>query len=183
MTLAIAHKARPDDRIIIDAVREMRPPFSPTVVVDEFAELLKAYDVTKVVGDHYGGEFVKEPFRKHGISYELCKQPKSDLYRDLLPSLNSGQIVLPRHDRLVAQICGLERRTGRSGKDSIDHAPNGRSEKSSALGALPPCGCDMVASWGPAVLAGFRTFQASPKAIRSVVDRECGKPTVRVGRC
>ena len=41
MTLAIAHKARPDDRIIIDAVREMRPPFSPTVVVDEFAELLQ----------------------------------------------------------------------------------------------------------------------------------------------
>jgi hypothetical protein len=124
MTLAIAHEARPDNRIIIDAVREMRPPFSPTGVVDEFAALLKAYDVTKVVGDHYGGEFVKEPFHKHGISYELCKQPKSDLYRDLLPGLNSGQIVLPRHDRLVAQICGLERRTGRSGKDSIDHAPN-----------------------------------------------------------
>ncbi len=58
-----------------------------------------------------------------------------------------------------------------------------RSEKSSALGALPPCGCDMVASWGPAALAGFRTFQAFTKAIRSVVDRECGKPTVRVGRC
>ncbi len=90
------------------AVREMRPPFSPTVVVDEFAELLKAYDVTEVVGDHYGGEFVKEPFRKHGISYELCKQPKSDLYKDLSPRLNSGQIVLPHHNRLVAQICGLE---------------------------------------------------------------------------
>src|SRR6516162_1272716 len=133
MTLAIAHKTRPDDRIIIDAVREMRPPFSPTVVVDEFAELLKAYDVTKVVGDHYGGEFVKEPFRKHGISYELCKQPKSDLYRDLLPSLNSGQIVLPRHDRLVAQICGLERRIGRSGKNSIDHAPNGHDDLANAV--------------------------------------------------
>ena len=46
MTLAIAHEARPDDRIVIDAVREIRPPFSPTVV-GEFAELLKAYDVTK----------------------------------------------------------------------------------------------------------------------------------------
>jgi hypothetical protein len=133
MTLAIAHKARPDDRIIIDAVREMRPPFSPTVVVDEFAALLKAYDVTKVVGDHYGGEFVKEPFHKHGISYELCKQPKSDLYRDLLPRLNSGQIVLPRHDRLVAQICGLERRTGRSGNDSIDHALNGHDDLANAV--------------------------------------------------
>ena len=92
MTLAIAHEARPDDRIVIDAVREMRPPFSPTVVVDEFAELLKAYDVTKVVGDHYGGEFVKEPFRKHGISYELCKKPKSDLYRDLLPASTAAKL-------------------------------------------------------------------------------------------
>ena len=133
MTLAIAHKTRPDNRIIIDAVREMRPPFSPTVIVDEFAQLLDAYDVTKVVGDHYGGEFVKEPFRKHGISYDLCKQPKSDLYRDLLPGLNSGQIVLPRHDRLVAQICGLERRTGRSGRDSIDHAPNGHDDIANAV--------------------------------------------------
>jgi hypothetical protein len=79
MTLAIAHKARPDDRIIIDAVREMRPLFSPTVVVDEFAQLLKDYDVTKVIGDRYGGEFVKEPFLKHGISYELCKQPKKSI--------------------------------------------------------------------------------------------------------
>ena len=86
-----------------------------------------------MVGDHYGGEFVKEPFHKHGISYELCKQPKSDLYRDLLPRLNSGQIILPRHDRLVAQICGLERRTGRSGKDSIDHAPNGHDDLANAV--------------------------------------------------
>jgi hypothetical protein len=51
----------------------------------------------------------------------------------LLPSLNSGQIILPRHDRLVAQICGLERRTGRSGKDSIDHAPNGHDDIANAV--------------------------------------------------
>ena len=86
-----------------------------------------------MTGDHYGGEFVKELFRKHGISYELCKQPKSDLFRDLLPWLNSGHIVLPRHDRLVAQICGLERRTGRSGRDSIDHAPNGHDDIANAV--------------------------------------------------
>jgi len=48
---------------------------------------------------HYGGEFVKEPFRKNGISYEVCNQPKSDLFRDMLPLLNSGHISLPRHDR------------------------------------------------------------------------------------
>jgi hypothetical protein len=48
-------------------------------------------------------------------------------------ALNSGQIILPRHDRLVAQICGLERRTGRSGKDSIDHAPNGHDDIANAV--------------------------------------------------
>ena len=112
----------------IGAVREVRPPFSPTAVVDDFAGLLKSYRVRKLIGDHYAGEFVREPFRQHGINYELCKAPKSDLYRDLLPRLNSGQIVLPRHDRLVAQIVGLERRTGRSGKDSIDHPPNGHDD-------------------------------------------------------
>jgi len=38
---------------------------------------------------------VKEPFRKHGISYEICKQPKSDLFRDMLPLLNSGRLAAP----------------------------------------------------------------------------------------
>jgi hypothetical protein len=33
----------------------------------------------------------------------------------------------------VAQICGLERRTGRSGKDSIDHAPNGHDDLANAV--------------------------------------------------
>ena len=86
-----------------------------------FAVLLKSYRVSKVIGDHYGGEFVKEPFRKHGISYELCKKPKSDLYRNLLPRLNSGQVVLPRHDRLVAQICSLERLIGMQVTDADQH--------------------------------------------------------------
>ena len=50
MTLAISHKR--GDQIVIDAVRERIPPFSPFDVVDEFSELLKNYRITKVVGDH-----------------------------------------------------------------------------------------------------------------------------------
>jgi hypothetical protein len=49
MTLAIAHKTTsPDERVIVDAVREVRPPFSPSAVVDDFAVLLKSYRVSKV---------------------------------------------------------------------------------------------------------------------------------------
>jgi hypothetical protein len=124
MTLAIGHKATTAE-IVID---EVRPPFDPVAVVDNFAALLKTYRISRVLGDHYGGEFVKEPFRKQGINYEVCKTPKSDLFRDLLPLLNSRHITLPQHNRLIAQIVGLERRVSRAGKDSIAHTPQGQDD-------------------------------------------------------
>ena len=64
------------DRVIIDAGREVRPPFSPDAVVDDFAALLKSYRVTRVTGDRYAGEFPRELFRKHGVAYDLAKQTR-----------------------------------------------------------------------------------------------------------
>ena len=93
------------------SLERVRPPFSPDAVVDDFAALLKSYRVSRVTGDRYAGEFPRELFRKHGIAYDLAKQTKSELFRDLLPLLNSSRIVLPRNDRLQGQIVGLERRT------------------------------------------------------------------------
>jgi hypothetical protein len=41
------------------------------------------------------------------------------------------------HARLRAQFAGLERRTGRSGRDSIDHGPSGHDDVcNAAAGAL-----------------------------------------------
>jgi hypothetical protein len=119
-TMAVSHKD--GERAFIDCIREIKPPFSPEAVIDEFSALLKSYRVNVVVGDRYAGEFPRELFRKRGIQYRCAEKPKSDLYRDLLPLLNSGRIVLPKSERLVNQLCGLERRVARSGKDSIDHA-------------------------------------------------------------
>jgi hypothetical protein len=139
MTVAIAHRDR-DGRGILDAVREVWPPFSPEAVVTDFAALLKSYRVFKLTGDRWGGEFVREPFRSHGVQYELSDKPKSDLYRDLLPLVNSGKVELLDHSRLVTQLCGLERRTARSGKDSIDHAPGAHDDLvNAAAGALVRC--------------------------------------------
>jgi hypothetical protein len=118
-TLAIAH--RHGDDVVVDCVREIRPPFSPQAAISELAALAKSYRVDKVVGDHYGGEFPRELFSKFGLSYEPSKQFKSDLYRELLPLLNSKKIVLPKHDKLFNQIVGLERKVARGGSDSIDH--------------------------------------------------------------
>jgi hypothetical protein len=134
-TCAVAHK-KSDGEIIIDAVREFRSFFSPSAVIGDLAILLKSYRIRQISGDHFAGEFPRELFRQQGICYEVCKWPKSDLYRDLLPLLNSGRIVLPRNDRLVAQIVGLERRVTRAGKDSIDHAPNGHDDVANCVAGV-----------------------------------------------
>ncbi len=135
MTLAIGHCDK-DGRAVLDAVRERRPPFSPEAVVGEFAELLKSYGVHQVTGDHWGGEFVREPFRSHGVQYELADKPKSDLYRGTLAVLNSGKVELLDLPRLVAQFVGLERRTARGGKDSVDHAPGAHDDVVNAVAGV-----------------------------------------------
>ena len=136
MTLAIAHRDR-EGRIVLDAVRERRPPFSPDDVVLEFVTALKSFGVRAVTGDRYGGEWPRERFRVHGIDYEESDKAKSDIYRDALPLMNSGRVELLDLPRLTAQLCGLERRTARSGRDSIDHAPGGHDDVANAVaGAL-----------------------------------------------
>jgi hypothetical protein len=136
MTAAIAHRDR-DGVAVLDAVREFRPPFSPETVVSEIAVLLKSYRISRVTGDRYGGEWPRERFRLSGIQYDISEQPKGDIYRDSLPLLNSGKLELLDHKRLASQLCGLERRTARGGRDSIDHGPGAHDDlANAALGAL-----------------------------------------------
>lgn len=126
MTLAIGH--REDKSIILDCLRERKPPFSPDAVCQDFATTLKSYGISKIVGDRYAGEWPRERFKAHGINYEVAEKPKSILYQTLLPCLNGQTIALLDNDRMVTQLCGLERRTARGGKDSIDHAPGGHDD-------------------------------------------------------
>jgi hypothetical protein len=133
-TLAIAHKA--EDRAVLDALREVRPPFSPEGTVIEFATILKSYGITKVTGDRFGGEFPRELFRKQGIEYLLSERVKSDIYKETLPLLNSGRVELLEIPRLITQFCGLERRTARGGRDSIDHAPGSHDDAVNAVAGV-----------------------------------------------
>jgi hypothetical protein len=146
------------DRVVTDAMRERRPPFSPDDVVLEFTALLKSYGVRSVTGDRYAGEWPRERFRVHGIEYVVAERPKSDLYRDLLPALNAHRVELLDHPRLVAQLCGLERRTARGGRDSIDHAPGGHDDMANCVAGvvgLTMSGAASAIDWG-ALLAQCR---------------------------
>jgi hypothetical protein len=119
-TLSICH--RENNRVVIDCIREVVPPFSPEMVIAEFVSVLKSYRVHMVTGDRYGGAFPVEQFNKRGVRYNPSERSKSEIYVDFLPLLNSGRVTMPRNDRLIRQLCSLERTTARgSGKDNIDH--------------------------------------------------------------
>ena len=119
MALAIAHRV--GDMVVLDATREIQPPFNPDAATTEFSTLLRAYGIGKVIGDRYAGEWVREPFRRHGVDYQLSEASKSDIYRDALPLFNAGRAQLLDVKRLINQLCSLERRTARGGRDRIDH--------------------------------------------------------------
>jgi hypothetical protein len=138
MTLAIAHleHVNSEKMVILDVVREIRAPFSPEAVVDEFAQLLRLYGITTVCGDRYAGQWPRERFRVHGINYEVSERTKNDIYRDLLPIVNSRQCDLLDHPRLFGQLVSLERRTARGGRDSIDHPPGAHDDVANSVAGV-----------------------------------------------
>jgi hypothetical protein len=130
--LAIGH--REDETTVIDVLRARRG--IPAEITARYAALLKTYGIRKVVGDKYAGSWVSDEFGRHGISYSPSEKPKSGLYLDLLPALNSGMVELPPDDRLVNQLIGLERRTARGGRDSIDHPPGDHDDRANVIAGL-----------------------------------------------
>ena len=99
MTLAIAH--REGDRAVLDVMLEQRPPFNPEMVAREFSALLQKYQVGFVQGDRYSGNWVREAFRRHGITYHVSDKTKSMIYGDFLPLLYAGRVRLLDQPRLL----------------------------------------------------------------------------------
>lgn len=138
-TLAIAHAEKMGGHriAVLDLIREVRPPFSPEQVCAQFSKLLRRYGLGSATADRYAGGFPVEAMRKHGIRLRPSKLSKSEIYTDTLPLLNSSTVELLDHERLRAQLVGLERRTARGGRDSIDHGPSGHDDVANAVaGAL-----------------------------------------------
>lgn len=134
MTLAIAHAE--GDRAILDCIREVRPPFSPSSAVAEFAAVLRAYRISTVSGDRYAGQWPTERFRENGIDYRPSDRPKNEIYLDFLPLLNSARVELLDNARLVSQLCALERRSTRGGRESIDHPPGAHDDVANSVAGV-----------------------------------------------
>ena len=131
-TLAIGH--RDGDAIVVDAVRGMHG--SPAQIAREYAQFLERYGIRRVVGDRYAGRWPRDEFLRWGIRYEVSELDRSGLYVELLASLNSGRVELPPCQKLSRQLQALERRTGRGGRDLIDHPPGGHDDRANAAAGV-----------------------------------------------
>ena len=67
-----------------------------------------------------------------------------------MPRLNAQTIDLLDSDKLVKQLVGLERKTARGGKESIDHAPNGKDDVANAVAGVAQLARKPVAAVGRA---------------------------------
>lgn len=92
-TAGVGHRGD-DGLIVLDAVREIRPPFSPEAVTRELASFFLSYGIKQIRSDRYAGAWPKEQFSKYGIDCEQSAAPKSDLDSELLPVINSRSVEL-----------------------------------------------------------------------------------------
>ena len=144
-TLAIAFRAdynlgedeEPSEKIKIACLEQQagEPPFNPRLAVAKFAQILKSYGLTKVTGDAYAGNTFARDFEDHGIQFEKCPLPKSDLYLMMEPLVNAQLIELLDDPTLESQLLTL---TTRGSK--VDHPPGGRDDHANSVaGAIWLC--------------------------------------------
>ncbi|MDA8348268.1 MAG: hypothetical protein M0038_05610 [Pseudomonadota bacterium] len=154
-TLAIAHvEANPDparehepERLVLDAVRCVAPPFDPETAVAGIAETLREYGLSDVSGDKYGAEFVVSAFARHGITYSASERNRSDIYLEILPHFSRGAVELLDNPLLRTQLLLLERRPRSTGRDSVDHPRGAHDDLANAV-----CGALLLAAGGGATL-------------------------------
>ncbi len=79
-TLAIAHDE--DGVAILNCLFEIKSPFNPTAAIAEMAGVLKAYGLTRTVGDKYAAEWVVDAFAKAGIKYQHSDRDRSAIYQN-----------------------------------------------------------------------------------------------------
>jgi hypothetical protein len=134
MTLSIGHDE--DGIIVQDCIRIFNAPFNPSDAVEEFAKTLKAYGIREAWGDKYSGEWCSSAFKEVGIEYKNIEQTRTELYRELIPKVMTQKIEILDNSQQTIELRQLERRTGRGGREVIDHPPKAHDDLVNALAGL-----------------------------------------------
>lgn len=128
---AVAH--RDGQRVIVDACRRWPAPHDPATVAAQVAEFLGSYQLAHAHADHYGAELSRRLYHEAGVTLVSADVTRSEAYLHLLPLLTTGRTELPPEPRLRTELLGLERRTARGCRDSVDHRPGAHDDLANAV--------------------------------------------------
>jgi hypothetical protein len=119
MALAIAHGE--SGRVHLDLVRENKAPFNDAEkIIDEYADILKRYHVSKILSDKHAQAFVGHLFGKRNISVKFNSPSATDLYLSFAGYLRAGDLVLLNDKTLIDQLTHLRRKISSGGGERID---------------------------------------------------------------
>ena len=105
-------------------------------VVKGYAEALKFWGLSEVMGDDYGGGIVPSMFAKHGIRYQSCPLTASQLYLHCMPAWTSAMVRMCDVSRAVDQLVNLRRKVGQAGQESVVHLGNSHDDLANVVSGL-----------------------------------------------
>ena len=130
---AAAAVSRTDgERVAVCATRRWPAPHDPLEVAKQVAAFLKSYHLMSATADNYAAEFATASYREAGVHLQPADFSRSESYLYMLPLFTTGRIEIPDEPTLRTELLGLQRRTGRSGKDAVDHPPHGHDDLANA---------------------------------------------------
>jgi hypothetical protein len=148
-TLSIVHTEGngAERRVVQDVMRGWSKPRDGQAdlegAVREIASIAKRYGVTAISGDRYAAGWVREAFRRYGITYQDATVrgkdgapvylDKSRAFLEIAPLFAQGLISILDNPRLEHELKSLERRTQAGGKDRVDHPRGQHDDHANAL--------------------------------------------------
>lgn len=131
-TMAIGHTE--GNVLVVDRVDATRGV--PAEITEKYAAIMGEYRIKKASLDRYGGSWPSDELRRHGVTAEHSPKVRSDLYIDSLSVITSGRCELPPDETMLRQWQTLERRTSRSGRDTVDHTAGTHDDRANAAAGL-----------------------------------------------
>ncbi|MBS0375323.1 MAG: hypothetical protein JSR73_12150 [Proteobacteria bacterium] len=166
---AIAHVE--GDRVVVDACRRWGAPHDPKVVAAQVADFLATYGLSAATGDTYGAGLARSIYNDAGIELIAAEMVRSDIYLRLLPLMTTARIELPPEPILRVELLGLERRSGRNGKESIDHRPGGHDDLANSVAIAAVCASRAMGKPGEAFVIRNEFFDDYANPERGILPR------------
>ena len=172
-TMAVTHR-RGDD-VVHDVIRERKPRFVARDVIAEFAETLKAYNVSEIAGDQFAHQLFADEWSRNGIRAIESDFDTSENYRRLLMMLMGRRVRMLNSATLRQQLTSLERHVLPSGHEVIRKPQVASAHDdvaTSVAGALVRAGAKRTFFGADAVWLGYDPSPSTPDAAARAAQEE-----------